>query len=120
MKIDIFNHVLPKKYFDRVNQVTSNLGDLDRRMRSIPILVDMEARLRMMDEVEGYVQVLSLAAPPLEALAGPGLSPELAQIANDSMAEIVERHRDRFPGFIASLPLNNPDAAGVEIDFRRC
>jgi uncharacterized protein len=116
MKIDIFNHVLPKKYFDRVTQVTSNLGDLDKRMRSIPILVDMDARLKMMDEIEGYTQVLSLAAPPLEALAGPDLSPELARIANDSMAEIAERHKDRFPGFIASLPLNNPEAAGDEID----
>jgi uncharacterized protein len=116
MKIDIFNHVLPKKYFDRVTQVTSNLGDLDKRMRSIPILVDMDARLRMMDEIEGYTQVLSLAAPPLEALAGPDLSPELAKVANDSMAETVERHKDRFPGFIASLPMNNPEAAGLEID----
>ncbi len=116
MKIDIFNHVLPKKYFDRVNQMTSNLGDLDRRMRNIPILVDMDARLKMMDEIGDYVQVLSLAAPPLEALAGPDLSPDLARVANDSMAEIVERHRDRFPGFVASLPLNNPDAAGAEID----
>ena len=116
MKIDIFNHVLPKKYFDKLNQVTSNLGDLDRRMRSIPILVDMDARLRMMDEIEDYVQVPCRAAPPIEAGAGPDVSPELARVANDSMAEIVERHRDRFPGFIASLPMNNPDAAGVEID----
>jgi uncharacterized protein len=116
MKIDIFNHVLPKKYFDKLNQVTSNLGDLDRRMRSIPILVDMEARLRVMDEVEDYAQVICLAAPPIEAVAGPDVSPELARVANDSMAEIVSRYPDRFPGFIASLPMNNPEAAGAEID----
>jgi predicted TIM-barrel fold metal-dependent hydrolase len=116
MKIDIFNHVIPKRYFDKLNQVTSNLGDLDKRMRSIPILVDMEARLRVMDEIEDYVQVISLAAPPLEAVADPKLSPELAQVANDSMAEIVARYPDRFPGFIASLPMNNPEAAAVEID----
>ncbi|MEW6666001.1 MAG: amidohydrolase family protein [Thermodesulfobacteriota bacterium] len=116
MKIDIFNHVIPKKYFDRLNQVTSNLGDLDRRMRSIPILVDMEARLRVMDEVEGYAQVICLAAPPIEAVAGPDMSPDLARVANDSMAEIVARYPDRFPGFVASLPMNNPEAAGLEID----
>jgi predicted TIM-barrel fold metal-dependent hydrolase len=116
MKIDIFNHVLPKKYFEKVMRVTSSLGDLDKRMRSIPILGDMDARLRMMDEIEGYAQVLSLAAPPLEALAGPDHSPELARVANDGMAEIVERHKDRFPGFVASLPLNNPEAAEEEID----
>jgi aminocarboxymuconate-semialdehyde decarboxylase len=32
------------------------------------------------------------------------------------MAEIVERHPDRFLGFVASLPMNNPDAAVAEID----
>jgi len=31
------------------------------------------------------------------------------------MAEIVERHPDRFLGFVASLPMNNPDAALREI-----
>jgi predicted TIM-barrel fold metal-dependent hydrolase len=116
LKIDIFNHVLPKKYFDRLNQVTSNLGDLDKRMRSIPILVDMDARVKMMDQIGDYAQVICLAAPPIEALAGPDLSPDLAEVANDSMAEIVAKYPDRFPGFIASLPLNNPAAAALEID----
>jgi predicted TIM-barrel fold metal-dependent hydrolase len=116
MKIDIFNHVLPKTYFDRLNHVTSNLGDLDRRMRSIPILVDLDARMRVMDKFDDYAQVICLAAPPIEVLAGADVSPELARVANDSMAEIVARHRDRFPGFVASLAMNNPEAAVEEID----
>jgi len=116
MKIDIFNHVIPKKYFDKLNRVAPNLGDMDRRMKSIPILVDMDARLKMMDEIPDYAQVICLAAPPIEAVAGPDQSPELAQIANDSMAELVARYPDRFPGFIASLPMNNPDASAAEID----
>jgi aminocarboxymuconate-semialdehyde decarboxylase len=32
------------------------------------------------------------------------------------MADIVTRHPDRFPGFVASLPMNNPEAAVAEID----
>ncbi len=32
-------------------------------------------------------------------------------LANDGMAEIVAPHPDRFPGFIASMPMNNVDAA---------
>jgi uncharacterized protein len=32
------------------------------------------------------------------------------------MAETVSRHRDRFPGFIASVPMNNVDATLREID----
>jgi predicted TIM-barrel fold metal-dependent hydrolase len=31
------------------------------------------------------------------------------------MADLVSRHPDRFPGFVASLPLADPDAAMVEL-----
>src|SRR5438552_3058685 len=41
---------------------------------------------------------------------------DLAGLANDSMAEIVNRQPERFPGFVASLPMNNPDAAVLEVD----
>jgi aminocarboxymuconate-semialdehyde decarboxylase len=90
--------------------------DLQKRMRGIPVLVDLDARLRIMDRHEGYVQVLTLASPPIETLGGAGLTPELARLANDGMAEIVDKLPDRFPGFVASLPMNNPDAAAAEID----
>src|SRR5262249_28549791 len=46
----------------------------------------------------------------------PATSPDLARLANDEMAAIVARHPYRFPGFVASLPMNNPDAARVELD----
>ncbi len=42
-------------------------------------------------------------------------SPELAQIGNDGMAELVGKHPDRFPSFVASLPMNNPEAAIAEV-----
>jgi predicted TIM-barrel fold metal-dependent hydrolase len=32
------------------------------------------------------------------------------------MAEICARHKDRFPGFVAALPLNNIDAAIIEAE----
>jgi hypothetical protein len=89
---------------------------MQKRMRGIPVLVDLELRLRIMDRYEGYAQVLTLASPPIEIVAGPDVSPDLARLANDSMAEIVSRHPDRFLGFVASLPMNNPDAAVAEID----
>jgi len=116
MKIDIFTHILPRKYFEMLNRFVPDLGDLDRRMKTIPVLTDLEARLRMMDEFDEYAQVPCLAAPPLEALADAGVTPDLAKMANDSMADIVSSHPDRFPGFIASLPTNNPEAAVMEID----
>ncbi|MGH7354020.1 MAG: amidohydrolase family protein [Candidatus Rokuibacteriota bacterium] len=116
MKIDIFPHILPKRYFDRMVEVAPPTLHLAKRMRGIPVLVDVEQRLRIMDRYDGYVQVLTLANPPIEVVGGPDASPALAQLANDSMAEVVAKHPDRFPGFVASLPMNNPDAAVREID----
>src|SRR5205807_5423202 len=75
-----------------------------------------DKRFEIMDRHEGYAQVLTLAAPPLENVAAPDLSPDLARLANDEMVKLVERYPDRFPGFVASLPMNNPDAAMREID----
>ena len=61
-------------------------------------------------------QVLSLANPPLELIGPPDRTPELARMANDALAEICRRHPDRFPTFIASLPMNNIEASLAETD----
>jgi len=116
MKIDIFPHILPREYFDRMLRVAPTGMALQKRMSGIPVLVDLEQRLSIMDRYEGYVQVLTLANPPIEVVGGPEASPELARLANDGMAEVVAKHPDRFPGFVASLPMNNPEAAVREID----
>src|SRR5262249_60676954 len=107
MKIDVFPRILPKKYFDRLLAVASPGLALQKRMSGIPVLVDLELRLTMMDRWDGYVQVLTLANPPIEVVAPAAASPDLARLANDEMAAIVARHPDRFPGFVASLPMNN-------------
>ena len=116
MKIDIFPHILPKPYFERMVAVAPPQLHMQKRMRGIPVLVDLELRHRIMDRYEGYAQVLTLASPPVEVLGGPAVTPDLARLANDSMAEIVSRQPERFPGFVASLPMNNPEAALAEID----
>jgi predicted TIM-barrel fold metal-dependent hydrolase len=111
MKIDVFPHILPRRYFDRMLAVAPPGLALQKRMSGIPVLVDVDLRLAIMDRYEGYVQVLTLANPPIEVVGGPEVSPVLARLANDEMAAIVARHPDRFPAFVASLPMNNPDAA---------
>jgi uncharacterized protein len=116
MKIDMFCHILPPAYFERMLAISARGGYMQKRVREIPAMVDLDLRFRMMDLFGDYVQVLSLAAPPLEALGAADASPELARLANDGMAEIVTRHPDRFPAFIASMPMNNVDAAVREID----
>jgi aminocarboxymuconate-semialdehyde decarboxylase len=89
---------------------------IKKRVREIPSIVNLEVRFRMMDQFGDYVQVLSLPAPPIESLGDPQKSPELAEVANDGLAELVTQHPDRFPGFVAGLPMNNPDAAVKEIE----
>ena len=111
MKIDIFNHLFPKSFYDKYINVDSNKKDLGKRARGIPTMVDLEKRFRILDEFGEYLQVLTLPAPPLEILAGPEKSPQLAQEGNDGLAEIVLKYPDRFIGFAASLPMNNVDAS---------
>jgi predicted TIM-barrel fold metal-dependent hydrolase len=115
-KIDVFPHILPRRYFDRMLAVAPAGMALQKRMSGIPVLIDVDLRLRIMDRYESYVQVLTLANPPIEIVGGPAVSPDLARLANDEMAALVERHPDRFPAFVASLPMNNPEAALREID----
>src|SRR5205823_10322991 len=57
---------------------------------------------------------ISLPLPPLETIAGRDKSPQLAREANDGLAELVATH-DRFLGFAAALPMNNPGAAVQEL-----
>lgn len=116
MKIDLFNHLFPKRFFDEF--VASGVAgqDIGKRVRNIQTIVDLDARFRMMDEFGEYCQLISMPLPPLEIMAGPEKSPELAKVGNDGMAELVRKYPDRFIGFVASLPMNNPDAALKEID----
>ena len=115
LKIDVFPHILPRPFFDRLMQVAPSGGLMVKRVQNIPVMIDVEKRFEIMDRHEGYAQVLTLAAPPLENVAGADLTPDLARLANDEMARLVERYPDRFPGFVASLPMNNPEAAMREI-----
>jgi aminocarboxymuconate-semialdehyde decarboxylase len=61
-------------------------------------------------------QVVALGQPTPELVAGPDESAALARLANDGMAAIRNAHPDRFPAFVASLPMNNVPAALEEMD----
>ena len=115
-KLDIFNHILPEPYMTRMSEVAPGFKDIGKRMRGVPMLVDLDVRFRVMDAFEDYQQVLSLPTPPIETYADPVTAVDLARRANDSMAALVERHPDCFPAFVASLPLNNPDASVEELE----
>jgi predicted TIM-barrel fold metal-dependent hydrolase len=117
LRIDAFPHILPRRYFDRMISASSGpASHMQKRTAGIPVLYDLDERFRVMDRFDGYVQVLTLAAPPIEAVGPPELTRDLARIANDEMAELVRRYPERFLGFAASLAMNDPDAALREID----
>lgn len=78
-------------------------------------LCDLGAkRIADMDAAGIDVQVLSLSSPGVEQLAAAEAVP-LARAANDSLAEAVRKHPDRFAGF-ATLPTVTPEAAAEELE----
>jgi predicted TIM-barrel fold metal-dependent hydrolase len=114
-KIDIFNHIYPAGYYERLMKVAPDYKDIGKRMRNIPMLADLDVRFQVMDRFGEYEQVLSLPTPPIEVFASPADAVDLARAANDGMAELVRKYPDRFTGFVAALPLNDPDAAVREL-----
>src|SRR5258708_28203540 len=99
MKIDIFCHIFPKPFFDKMVEIAPDKGAI-KRWLNIPILWDLDARLRMMDGSPGYQQVLTLSLPTIESLAGPDFSPDLPRIANDGIAETVAQRRGKCPASV--------------------
>jgi len=117
MKIDAFPHILPKRYFDRMMAAPSERAKyMQKRVSAIPVLYDLDERFRVMDRFPDYVQVLTLASPPVEAIADGQLGRDLARLANEEMADLARRHPDRFLGFAASLPMSDPDASVAEAE----
>lgn len=115
LRIDCYNHMLPRPFFDRLGEVIANRGAI-KRWLNIPFLHDLDRRFAMLEQFgPDYRQVLSLSAPPIEAInPDRQITLDMARLANDELAAVVARHPDRFPGFIAALPLNHPQAATEE------
>ena len=113
MKIDIFAHILPSKYLEAVDRLRLINPDY---VHGTTTLSDMEARFRIMDQYDDYVQVLTIPGFHRIITEGEARAVELAKLANDDLAELISRHPDRFVGGVASLPLNNMDAALKEAD----
>ena len=115
MIIDVYNHFIPHKLFERLGDLIPGHIVL-KAFRQLPTLWDIEARLRLLDQFDDVRQVLSLANPPIEMMGPPDGTPEVARIANDGLAELCRIYPERFPAFIASLPMNNVPAALAEIE----
>lgn len=115
MKLDIFTHIFPPGYFPRLDAVVKDKAVL-KRWYNLKTLHDIEARLAMVRRHADYAQVITLSMPPVESLAGPDATPELARVANDGLAKLAADYPEQFPAWVAALPMNNVPACLEEIE----
>jgi predicted TIM-barrel fold metal-dependent hydrolase len=116
MRIDAYTHFTPKKFFDRMMEIAGDHKDIGKRVRELPALWDIDLRLKIVDSFPDYAQIISYPMPPLEVIAAPDKLDELARLVNDGFAEMVRKHRDHFPGFVAQVSLAAPDAGVREAE----
>lgn len=115
MKIDVFAHILPEKYFKAL-QKKDKANRISKRTSSNQANTKLDVRLSVMDRYPDVVQVINISQPPLEAIVSPKEAVDLARMANDELAELVIKYPNKFIGGVACLPLNNIDAALKEAD----
>ena len=126
MKLDLHTHYYPERYFQMIRDAQSEFSfDKDPTGRTIithrgarffgvtPPMTDPARRLEDMDRVGIGVEVISLSTPNI-FFADESHQPEVARIINDSYAELIARHPERFKGF-ASIPMDAPDDAVREL-----
>jgi len=113
--IDAYSHISPFKYTEFIREKYPSM--YNNMLGPCVPLYDMDTRFRIMDKFPEVVQVLTIGpVPPIEYFANQQQTVELAKMANDEMAELCLKYRDRFVAAIALLPMNNINAALKETD----
>src|SRR5438034_11770088 len=107
-KIDVFNHIYPPKYYERLMKIAPDYPDIGKRMRNIPMLNDLDVRFSVMDLFGEYQQILSLPTPPIDVFARPPAALDLTRAANDGAAELVRQYPGRFGGIGGGLGRTDP------------
>lgn len=116
IKIDAFNHIWPMPFYVAIRNAMGPMVDITRRSEAVPMMIDLDARFRVMDQFDEYQQILSLASPPLELAGDARVGRELSMIGNDSMADLCRKYPDRFPGFVATIAMHDTEGAVDEVD----
>jgi aminocarboxymuconate-semialdehyde decarboxylase len=107
---------MPIQYKERLFKIAPSNLDIIKNVGSTPSLFDLNQRFRIMDKFEGLMQVLTLSAPSLEEIADQREAKELAMVANDGIADLITKFPKRFPAGVATLPMNDIEAALKELD----
>ena len=117
MRIDAYTHFFPKKFFDKLLEVAGQYKDMGKRVRAIPALHDLDVRKKIVDGHKDYQQIISYPQPPIEKIAKtPQQIDEFTRIINDGFAELCAKERQHFPGWIAQVSLDAPDAGAAEAE----
>jgi aminocarboxymuconate-semialdehyde decarboxylase len=117
MRIDAYTHFFPKRFFEKMMEVAGDYKDMGKRVRSLPALYDLDVRKKIVDGHKDYQQILSYPQPPVETFAKtPAQLDELIRLVNDGFAELCDKERDHFPGWVAQVSLGAPDAGAAEAE----
>ena len=115
MRVDAYTHFIPKKFFTKI--VEGGHPDIGKRVREIPCIHDLDVRKKVVDTFKDYAQILSYSQPPLEVMTkGDGaLANEYAKMINDGFAEIIEKDRAHFPGWVAQVSMTTPEIGRAHV-----
>jgi uncharacterized protein len=117
MRIDAYTHFFPQRFFARLLELAADYKDMGKRIRLIPALHDLDHRKKLVDGYPDYAQILSYPQPPIETFAkSPAQIDELIRMLNDGFAELCAKERDHFPGWVAQISLDAPDAGVAEAE----
>lgn len=99
---------------DGINVIDTTRPHVIAAQESARKAFDMgEARITDMDKAKISMQILSYGGFP--QLISDGQALNLTQLANDKLAEVVEKNPTRFAG-LATLPWQYPEAAADELE----
>ena len=111
-KIAFEEHFAVEETLQETRNFAGDSGIWDEFTRQILDLYD--ERLEHMDKTGIEFAVLSLNAPGVQNILDADEAMNVAKKANESMAEAVAKHPDRYAAF-AALPMHDPDAASKEL-----
>lgn len=126
--IDLHNHVIPNSVIDAIGREPEKFGthlvekDGKRYFDAHGFLAELkpefcepEAKIAWMDRVRLDIAGISVAPPIYFYNLKPEAGLESARLANDGIAQMVEKFPDRLRG-MAHLPMQDPDAAITELE----
>lgn len=111
-KIAFEEHFAIKETLEETRPFAGDSGIWDDFTRQI---LDLDGeRLERMDATGIELAILSLNSPGLQGILDADEAMNVAQKANERMAEAVAQHPRRYAAF-AALPMHDPDAAAREL-----